>query len=100
MKKMILAVGPGSGHDNDSLSQSHPQEGDNFSDLKPHQERTNGLDNQDLVYDDAEHEPQFHFRTWFALAAMWLFNYVAILALLSPPVVVSSTPMIAMAILI
>lgn len=43
-----------------------------------------------LVYDDAEHEPELHIRTWIALAAMCLFNYVVVFALLSPPAVVST----------
>lgn len=43
----------------------------------------------DLVYDDAEHEPELHMRTWIALAAMCLFNYNVIFALLSPPAVAS-----------
>lgn len=42
-----------------------------------------------LVYDDAEEEPEIHIRTWFAVAAMFLLNFVQILALLGPPVVVS-----------
>ena len=41
------------------------------------------------VYDDAEHEPELHIRTWVALVAMCLFNYVVVFALLSPPAVVS-----------
>ncbi len=59
------------------------------SDSKAHLERVDGIQ-VDLVYDDAEHEPQLRFRTWVALAAMWLFNYVVVFTLLSPPVVVSS----------
>ena len=43
----------------------------------------------DLVYDDAEHEPALHFRTWVALAAMWLYNFVIVFALMSPPAVAS-----------
>lgn len=42
-----------------------------------------------LVYDDAEEEPEIHIRTWVAVAAMFLLNLVQILALLGPPVVVS-----------
>ena len=42
----------------------------------------------DLVYDDIEHEPELHIRTWIALASMWLYNYVIVFALLSPPAVV------------
>ncbi|KAJ9614360.1 hypothetical protein H2200_002496 [Cladophialophora chaetospira] len=42
-----------------------------------------------LAYDDAEHEPELHIRTWVALVAMCLFNYVVVFALLSPPAVIS-----------
>ena len=43
----------------------------------------------DLTYDDAEHEPELHMRTWIALAAICLFNYNVVFALLSPPAVAS-----------
>ena len=43
----------------------------------------------DLVYEDAEHEPELHIRTWVALAAICLFNYVIVFALLSAPAVAS-----------
>jgi hypothetical protein len=46
----------------------------------------------DLVYNDAEHEPELHIRTWVALASMCLFNYVIVFALLSPPAVASGPP--------
>ncbi len=41
------------------------------------------------TYDDEEHEPEIHIRTYFAVAAMLLLNYVQIIALQGPPVVVS-----------
>lgn len=47
-----------------------------------------GLAHEDLVYNDLEHEPELHFRTWVALISMWLYNYVIVFALLSPPAVV------------
>ena len=61
--------------------------------LKPidsdkHLERVDLVD-RDLVYDDVEHEPQLHVRTWVSLVAIWLFNYVIVIALLSPPAVAS-----------
>ena len=64
------------------------------ADAKPldsvkHLEYADSIDG-DLVYDDAEHEPELHIRTWIALAAMCLFNYVVVFALLSPPAVVSA----------
>lgn len=43
---------------------------------------------EDLIYDDIENEPELHFRTWIALASMWLYNYVIVFTLLSPPAVV------------
>ena len=62
-------------------------EGEKISDSKAHLEHVSAI-NEDLVYDDEEHEPQLRLRTWIALAAMWLLNYVITLTLLSPPVVV------------
>jgi hypothetical protein len=41
-----------------------------------------------LVY-DGEEEPEIHLRTWIALAAMFLLNYVQVFALQGPPAVVS-----------
>lgn len=43
----------------------------------------------DLVYDDADHEPELHFKTYFALGAMFLLNFVGTFAIFSPPVAVS-----------
>ena len=43
----------------------------------------------DLVYNDLEHEPQFHVKTWIAIASMFLFNTVCTFGVLSPPAVVS-----------
>lgn len=42
----------------------------------------------DFVYEDEE-EPEFHTRTYFALIAMFLLNFVQVLALQGPPAVVS-----------
>lgn len=58
------------------------------SGFEKHLERVD-VENEDLVYDDAEHEPELHFRTWIALASMFLYNYVIIITLLSPAAVVS-----------
>ena len=41
-----------------------------------------------LDYDDDEHEPELHARTYVALLAMFLLNMVQVLALLGPPAVV------------
>lgn len=38
-----------------------------------------------LVYDNGEVEPGIHARTWVALAAMFLLNYVQVFALQGPP---------------
>lgn len=42
-----------------------------------------------LVYNDIDEEPEIHFRTYIAVAAMLILNYVQIIALQGPPVVVS-----------
>lgn len=43
----------------------------------------------DIVYDEENEEPEFHMRTWVALGALWLLNYVQIIALQGPPALVS-----------
>lgn len=40
--------------------------------------------------EDADQEPEIHLRTYIALAAMFALNYVQIIALQGPPVVVST----------
>ncbi|KAN0116759.1 putative siderophore iron transporter [Hyaloscypha variabilis] len=40
-----------------------------------------------LVYNDDEEEPEIHARTWIALAAMFLLNFVQVVALQGPPAV-------------
>lgn len=42
-----------------------------------------------LVYDAVDEEPEICMRTWIALAAMFLLNYVQVVALQGPPAVVS-----------
>lgn len=46
--------------------------------------------NLNLTYDEDELEPELHFRTWLAIAAMFTLNLVQVFALLGPPAVVSS----------
>jgi hypothetical protein len=46
-----------------------------------------GLD-QNIRYDDAEHEPELHLKTWVALGAMWCYNFAVVLALNSPAAIV------------
>lgn len=43
---------------------------------------------RDLVYDNADEEPELHFRTYIAIAAMFLLNLTQVFALQGPPVVV------------
>lgn len=52
-----------------------------------HVEETD-LQDRNLVY-DGEEEPEIHMRTWVALAAMFMLNYVQVVALQGPPAVVS-----------
>lgn len=47
-----------------------------------------------LAYDDTEHEPEIHIRTWIAVASMFLLNFVQIIALQGPPVVVCRMAML------
>jgi hypothetical protein len=58
-----------------------------------HLEATTIRDTQgtNLVYDDDNEEPELHVRTWIALAAMALLNFVVIFALLGPPAVVCAS---------
>lgn len=42
-----------------------------------------------VVYDDVDHEPKLHRRTWMALIAMFTLNFVTGIAVFSPPAVVS-----------
>lgn len=44
---------------------------------------------QEFIYADEEEEPELHARTYLALFAMFLLNYVMVIALQSPPAVVS-----------
>ena len=48
--------------------------------------RTDAFGN--LVYENVEEEPELSVRTYVALAAMFLFNYVQVVALQGPPAVV------------
>jgi hypothetical protein len=43
-----------------------------------------------LVYTHDDEEPEFHARTYFAVAAMFLLNMVQVFALQGPPTVVSN----------
>lgn len=49
-----------------------------------HVEDTKGPLERNLVYEEDE-EPEFHARTFFALAAMFLLNLVQVFCLMGPP---------------
>ncbi|RMY57523.1 hypothetical protein D0865_03067 [Hortaea werneckii] len=44
----------------------------------------------DLVYDNADEEPELHVRTYIAIAAMFLLNLTQVFALQGPPVVLAA----------
>ena len=41
-----------------------------------------------LIYNNAEEEPELHLRTWIAVSSMILLNFIQVFALQGPPVVV------------
>ncbi|KAK5702380.1 hypothetical protein LTR17_022377 [Elasticomyces elasticus] len=43
-----------------------------------------------LVYDDQDREPEIYVRTWVAVLAMFVLNFVQIIALQGPPVVLAN----------
>ena len=45
----------------------------------------------DLVYDNAEEEPELHARTWLAVASVITVYFVGIIALQGPPAVVRNS---------
>jgi hypothetical protein len=47
-----------------------------------------GPEDQNLVYDVVDEEPEIHARTYVAIAAMFLLNLVQVFALQGPPSVV------------
>lgn len=49
------------------------------------------LSAQNLAFDEEEVEPEFHARTWIALAAFFLLNYTQVVALQGPSAVVSTS---------
>lgn len=74
--------------DADSLSADLPHGDHKTANKEEHLEHVGPIV-VDLVYDDIDHEPELHIRTWIALASMVLFNLVCTFAVLSPPAVVS-----------
>ena len=60
-----------------------------FEAKEKHLETTGG-DANNLTYDYDEEEPEIHMRTWIAIGAMWLLNFVQVVALQAPPAVVCS----------
>lgn len=53
-------------------------------------EKSRPVGDINLVYSDVDTEPEIHLRTYIAVAAMLFLNYVQVIALQGPPVVVSS----------
>ncbi len=53
-------------------------------------EKSRPASETNLVYSNTEEEPEIRLRTYIALAAMLMLNYVQIIALQGPPVVVSA----------
>ncbi|OAQ78164.1 siderophore iron transporter [Purpureocillium lilacinum] len=53
-------------------------------------EKSQPASESNLVYSNAEEEPEIHLRTYIALAAMLMLNYVQIIALQGPPVVLEN----------
>ncbi len=49
----------------------------------------NLMEDANLVYEVEDTEPEIHIRTWIAVAAMLFLNFVQVIALQGPPVVVS-----------
>lgn len=43
---------------------------------------------RDLTYENPDEEPELHLKTYFAVAALFLLNFVQVFALTGPPVVV------------
>lgn len=56
----------------------------------PNDDHGDGLENPtgNLIYDNADEEPQLHARTYIALMSMFLLNFVQVFALQGPPSVV------------
>ncbi|KAB5576271.1 putative siderophore iron transporter [Coniochaeta sp. 2T2.1] len=59
--------------------------------VEAQKEKTEGDDvtKNNLVYDNAEEEPQLHLRTYVAFVALIVLNYVQIIALQGPPAVLT-----------
>ena len=69
--------------------QTSPMEKEDFAAQEKHLEvACDKPTDQNLVYNDDEEEPEIHMRTWIALAALWMLNYVQVVALQGPPAVV------------
>lgn len=68
----------------DGVRTSHHEDGPNYED------KHSDSGEAQITYEDVYHEPKIHLRTWIAVAAMLLLNYVQVIALQGPPVVVST----------
>jgi hypothetical protein len=61
-----------------------------------HVEQSSVTANQDnLAYADEEEEPELHARTYLAIAALFVLNFVQVFALTGPPAIVSSGHLLA-----
>lgn len=71
-------------HENDSLPATSTEKasipGEQIEDVE--------AETENLRYEDTDHEPKLHFKTWIALVTMWIYNLVIVLALNSPAAVV------------
>ena len=54
-----------------------------------HNERIEESTLGNLEYKEDDKEPEIHLRTWLAVAAMTILNFVALVALTGPPTMVS-----------
>lgn len=82
MAANTTAVTPGDGEKNVSTYHEYPSSPD-----MQHLERADSPTGN-LVYDEADEEPELHGRTFIAVAAMLLLNLIQVFALQGPPVVV------------
>ena len=62
---------------------------DNEKVIEQH-EHIPGSGEKSLVYADDDQEPELHVRTWIAVAAMIVLNFVILVALQGPPTGVST----------
>ena len=74
----------------DHISEPKAQQVDHKNESTVDHYEHNTDEHGNLVYDNAEEEPELHGRTYLALFAMFLLNFVQVFALQGPPAVVST----------